>query len=178
MVKRCTVSVVRRSLGRAALGDDVRGRSAGRRRDELASVRVGDDVAAVIHDENGAAAHAGLLQPPQDAVERNHGGQHAAELVVHLQRDGHDEGRAVVGAERQRIAAKDHRLRASRKGALQGLADEGVLVGAEVAGAGALGVLADGGQVETVGVAGDEIFEQARDLRRAHRVVDLVEQAR
>ena len=56
---------------------------------------------------------------------------------------------------------------AGGKGALQRLADEGVLVGAEVAGAGALGVLADGGQVQNVGIAGDEIFEQAGDLRSA-----------
>ena len=113
---------------------------------------MGDDVAVVVHDEDRAAAHAGFGQPAQDAVERDDGSQHSAELVVHLKRDGHDEGRAVIRTERQRIAAEDHRLGASLEGALQGLADEGVLVGAEVAGAGALGVVADGGQVEKLGV--------------------------
>ncbi len=47
---------------------------------------------------------------------------------------------------------KHHRLRAGRKGALQSLTDEGILVGAEVACAGALAVMADGGQVEMFGV--------------------------
>ena len=50
---------------------------------------------------------------------------------------------------------------AGRKSALQGLADEGILVGAEIAGAGALGVFAHGGEVEDFRVAGHEIFEQA-----------------
>ena len=84
-------------------------------------------------------------------------------------RNGHDEGGAVVRAQRQRLAAKDHRLRAGRESALQRLADEGVLVGAEIAGAGALAVSADGRQVENVGIAGDEIFEQARHLRARGR---------
>ena len=94
-----------------------------------------------------------------------------------MQRDGHDEGGPVFRSQGQRLAAKDYRLDAGGESPLQLLADEGVLVGAEIAGAGALAVLADGRQVERIGIAGDEIFEQAGYLGGADGVFNMVEQA-
>jgi len=43
-----------------------------------------DHMPAMIHDEDGAAAHAGLFQTPQDAIERDTIASMAAELIVNL----------------------------------------------------------------------------------------------
>ncbi len=69
-------------------------------------------------------------------------------------------------------------MKARCERALQRFAYEGVLVRLEVAGAGAGGVLAHGGQVQNVGVAGDKIFKHAGQLRRPLRVVHFVDQIR
>ncbi len=64
----------------------------------------------------------------QDAVQRNDGGQHSGKLIVHLQRHGHDECRAVLGADGQRVAAEDQGLQRRGERALQRLGYKGVLV--------------------------------------------------
>src|SRR5258705_13937509 len=120
-----------------------------------------DEMAVVIDDENGAAADAGFLQAAQDAVEGDHGREHAAGGFADRERNGHDKGRAVIGAKRQRVTAEDDRLGGGGEAALQSLADKGVLVGAEVTGARALEGLTYGGEVKDIGVACDKILEQA-----------------
>ena len=140
--------------------------------DELPCVRVCDDVAVVIHDEDRSAAYARFLQPAENAIERYDCCQHPAEFFVYLERDGHEESRAVVGAERQRVAAEDDRLRARRKPPLQGPAHKRVLIRAEVARACPLAGLTHCGEIKDVGITGDEILEQPGDLWRSHRIVD------
>ena len=141
-----------------------------------------DDVAEVIDDEDGASAHAGILQAVQNGIERNDSGEHAGEIVVHIfQRNGDDKGGAIVWRQCQGIAAEIHGLRAADKGALQGFGDEGILFGAEISlrGAGAFAGAADGGEIdEGVAIRLDEIFEQAGDFRLAHGIVHVVDAGR
>ena len=160
------------------LSNDGRTRPGIRAGHELARVRMSHDVPAVVHDEDHAPADAGFLQPPQDSVQRYDRREHPRKLIVHFQRHGHDERGPILSADRQRIAAKYQRLQARCERALQRLADKWILVRLEVAGPGALGVLAHGGQVQNVGIAGDEIFKHAGHLGSARGIVDLVGQVR
>jgi hypothetical protein len=134
VVKGGKVSVVRRSFGRAGTWLTTMGevplRSAPGTK--APSFGVGDDVAVVIHDENGAAADAGLHQAVQNSVEGDDGRKHAAELIVHLQRHGHDECRLVFLAEARGSLRKTTDCGSGGKCALQGLADKGVLVGGKL----------------------------------------------
>src|SRR5208283_5366978 len=143
-------------------------------------LRVRHDVAVVIHDENAAPAHAGVLQTAKNRVQGNHRREHAGEVVVGiLQRHGDDERGTIVRRERQGIAAEFHGLHTTDKGALQRLVHEGILVRAEIAlrGFGALAGTAHGSQVdERVAIRIHEIFEQARDFGLGGRVFDVFDE--
>src|ERR1700745_1021492 len=116
---------------------------------------MGDDVALMIDNENAATTDARVLQAVQDRVQGDYRCDHASELDIHIERNGDDESRLVVGLDGQRVAAEFYRaelrrLHASDKGALQSFADERIFFGTEVAlrGAGALAGLADRSHVE------------------------------
>ena len=132
---------------------------------------------AVVHHEHDSAAHAGFLKPPENPVQRNDGGQHSGKLIVHFQRHGHHESGAVLGADRQRVAAEYQGLQRRRKRSLQRLGHKGILVRLEIAGAAALGFLAHRGQVQNVWIAGDEVLEHPGHLRGVLGGVDLIDQA-
>src|SRR5207302_541306 len=129
----------------------------------------------VIHHEDGASANTGLLQAPQDAIQRNDRCQHAAELLADFQRDGHHKGGPVVRSECQGLAAEYHRLQAGGKRPLQCLADKGVLVRPEVSRTPAFSIRPHGREIEDIGITGDKVLKQARHLRRSHGVIDTVE---
>ena len=137
-----------------------------------------DDAPAVVHHEYGSAAYAGFLQAPQDAIQRDDRGQHAAELLGDFQRDGHHKCGPVFRSQRQWFAPEYHRLQARGKCPLECLADEGVLVGPEVSGTRAFGIGTDGREIQDIGVAGDKVLKQARHLRPSHRVVHPIEEPR
>ena len=99
-------------------------------------------------------------------------------MIVHLQRHCHHEGRAVLGADRQRVAAEYKGLHGRRKCPLQRLGHKRILIRLGVSGPAALGVLAHRSQVQNVWIAGDKIFENPGHLRSALSVVDLINQAR
>ena len=84
----------------------------------------------------------------------------------------------VLRSQCQRFAAEYHRLQASGKRTLERLADEGVLVRAEVPRSRALGIRANRSQIQDIRVAGNEVLEQARHLRPSHWVIHMVEEAR
>src|SRR5215813_3668666 len=63
---------------------------------EVLRVGVGDDVAEVIDDVNGAAAYAGILQTLENRLERDDSGEHTSEIVGSvLEGDGKYEGWTV-----------------------------------------------------------------------------------
>jgi len=104
---------------------------------ESAGIGMGDDVALMIDHEDAAAADTGVFQAVKNGIQRDDSGDHARELVVHVQWHGDHEGRLVVRLEGQRVAAEFNRtelrrLHASDEGALQGLADERILFRAEI----------------------------------------------
>jgi len=147
---------------------------------------MGNDVAVVIHHEHSAAANTGFLQAVEDGVQRNYGGKHAGKLIAGIaQRHGNHERRAVVGSQRQRIAAKLHyvellRLHASYKGALQGFGYKGILLRAEISlrGAGPFPRAAHGGEIDKgSAIAVDEIFQQASYFWFRDGIFHIVDQS-
>src|SRR5579859_3011571 len=152
---------------------------------KFAGVVMSDDMALMVDNENAAAADAGVLEPVQNRIQRNHGGNHSGELLIDVERNGDDEGWLVVRLKGQRIAAKFYRaelrrLHASDECALQGFADEGIFFRAEVSlrGAGALAGFSDGGQVQESGrIAFDRIFQQPSDFRFGCGIFDVLNRA-
>ena len=138
---------------------------------------MGHDVPAVVHDEDDPAAHAGLLKPPQDTVQRYNGRQHSGKLFVHLQGHGHDESGAILGADGQGIAAEHQGLQRGRERALQSLGHKGILIRLKIAGAIALGILAHCGQIQNIRIAGNEVLQHSRHLWGVLGRVDLIDQA-
>ena len=144
-----------------------------------------DDVSLMVHHEDAAPAHAGILQPVQNRIQRNHRRDHSGELLVHIQRNCDDKRRLIIGFERQRIAAKFHRaqlrrLHAGHKCALQCFADEGILLRAKISlrSAGALAGLSHRRQIKKCrGIAFDRSFEQPRDPGFRRGIFNVLNQA-
>src|SRR2546421_102837 len=80
-------------------------------------------------------------------AQRHDCSEHAGELIIYLQRDGHHERRTVVRADGEGLAAEDNGLEADREPALQRFGDEGILIRTEVAGTRTFARFSDSGEI-------------------------------
>src|SRR6202023_2472811 len=62
----------------------------------FASVRVSDDVAVTVHDEDDAVADAGVADSGEQAVNGNHRSEHSSKLAAGGERHGDDQSWAAA----------------------------------------------------------------------------------
>ena len=131
-----------------------------------------------VHDVDGPVANAHVAQARLQALERNHGGQHAGKLAVGEQRHRHHQRGAVILTGCERLTDRVEFLVTGLERAPESGVDERIAVRGDVPSRGAFRLAADRGDVQDVRVVFDEVLKQARDLGRVSGIVDVLNPAR
>ena len=142
-------------------------------RNHVARVRVSDDVAVTVHDEDDAVADAGVANPSEQAVDGDDRSEHSGELSAGRKRHGDDQGRAAAFPQRERLADEIQALNAGSERMLQRNLHERVAIGAKTSCRLATGLFVDRCNVKNILIIFDETLQQARELRRMRGVIDV-----
>jgi hypothetical protein len=137
-----------------------------------------DDATVDVDDVNRTVAHAGVSQPCLDPVKRHNRGEHPGELAVRQERYRHDQRRAIVLPERERLTKGIEALDAGSESALQGSFDEGISVSADASSRLPSGLPVDGRHVQNIRIILDKVLQKARNLGGVGRVVHVFDPAR